>query len=253
MQIPYPFLKIAASAYPPGYFVSRSGRIRPPPRAWRVANPQTQEGRGVPREQMDLVAPLFKGKAVRFAESERSEHSQKRSVDVPECQDCTICLEELKNPETKRMLLCQHLYHSHCIESWAAKNNACPNCRTEICADDNASDSGSPAVTSSRGVVSAATGPSRSNQRMVTPTMNASTVVTRLYTSNATSNGSFWNSPRAADATAAPFICRPERTDSSAERLGMSLETSGEPLRSPPRLRPSPKRAQASKLRTSAS
>ncbi|KAK1864916.1 hypothetical protein I4F81_007452 [Pyropia yezoensis] len=48
-------------------------------------------------------------------------------IGVTICGDaCAVCLFEPEDGESVRRLPCSHLYHAHCIEAWAARNNRCP-------------------------------------------------------------------------------------------------------------------------------
>ncbi|CAL1375267.1 unnamed protein product [Linum trigynum] len=47
--------------------------------------------------------------------------------------ECSICLEELKNGEECSSLdVCGHLYHKECFEPWLAQNHDCPLCRASV-------------------------------------------------------------------------------------------------------------------------
>ena len=35
--------------------------------------------------------------------------------------ECVICLEEMKTGEELTVIRCSHIYHSHCIQTWANK------------------------------------------------------------------------------------------------------------------------------------
>ncbi|KAK7244304.1 hypothetical protein RIF29_39124 [Crotalaria pallida] len=46
------------------------------------------------------------------------------------CSDCVICLENFMTGESCQILpLCNHLFHSYCIEHWLKENFTCPVCR----------------------------------------------------------------------------------------------------------------------------
>ena len=42
--------------------------------------------------------------------------------------ECVICLEEMKTGEELTVIRCSHIYHSHCIQTWANKKRICPLC-----------------------------------------------------------------------------------------------------------------------------
>ena len=41
---------------------------------------------------------------------------------------CSICLINFKKNTSVRTLVCNHVFHKHCIELWLLKNWRCPNC-----------------------------------------------------------------------------------------------------------------------------
>jgi hypothetical protein len=45
---------------------------------------------------------------------------------------CAICLEDSKNDERWKMLLCSHKFHPECINRWLINKPNCPICRTTI-------------------------------------------------------------------------------------------------------------------------
>lgn len=45
---------------------------------------------------------------------------------------CSICLEEPKEGDQWRALLCSHKFHPECIDPWLRENPHCPLCRTPI-------------------------------------------------------------------------------------------------------------------------
>lgn len=46
-------------------------------------------------------------------------------------QACSICLESMSS-SNEEVLLCQHKYHTHCIEKWSARHSTCPLCRKSM-------------------------------------------------------------------------------------------------------------------------
>jgi len=62
--------------------------------------------------------------------------------------DCSICLTAIKKETGEAKLACGHLFHIGCIGRWILKNDSCPCCRSEMCAEariseDNDSDTDS--------------------------------------------------------------------------------------------------------------
>lgn len=54
-------------------------------------------------------------------------------VNIPRTQnevyDCTICMEKIDSTD-KKILTCNHKFHTNCINKWLLENNTCPICRT---------------------------------------------------------------------------------------------------------------------------
>ncbi|KAI3701636.1 hypothetical protein L6452_26866 [Arctium lappa] len=47
--------------------------------------------------------------------------------------DCSICLENFKESELCRSLPeCDHVFHTHCVDSWLTKVANCPVCRRRV-------------------------------------------------------------------------------------------------------------------------
>lgn len=238
------FFQIAAGDFPPGYTVSRGGRLRAPPRAWRGRITRNYPPKnGVSLQQLDRIAPAFQGEdqpAEKWDQHGRPAESD--TTGNPESHECTVCLEDIEGSEMKRMLPCQHLYHSHCIESWAVKNNACPNCRRKIFDADAEQSSQSPT-----GSVNTSTSPqgtamaNSTGGRPVRSTANGSFVTARLDTISMQANSRFWISPRARDNMPVLGNCGTDHSSPSLGSLRMTFATAREPLCSPARTRPSPK------------
>ena len=51
---------------------------------------------------------------------------------VEDGANCSICITLLEEGETVSKLLCQHLYHTHCIIEWLKENRTCPICRKNL-------------------------------------------------------------------------------------------------------------------------
>jgi hypothetical protein len=47
---------------------------------------------------------------------------------------CSICLENINC--NSKILICNHVYHEICINSWFENNTTCPNCRINIPGDN---------------------------------------------------------------------------------------------------------------------
>lgn len=50
--------------------------------------------------------------------------------------ECSVCKEEFADGETAIDMVCTHIFHKNCIESWLEKHNNCPTCRFELPTDD---------------------------------------------------------------------------------------------------------------------
>ncbi|KAG8386126.1 hypothetical protein BUALT_Bualt03G0116600 [Buddleja alternifolia] len=51
------------------------------------------------------------------------------------CYDtsCAICLQDLKDGESTRLLpSCRHFFHLHCIDVWLTRQGTCPICRKDV-------------------------------------------------------------------------------------------------------------------------
>lgn len=54
--------------------------------------------------------------------------------------ECAICLNELEDRETVRLLpICNHLFHIDCIDAWLYSHATCPVCRSNLTANSNKS------------------------------------------------------------------------------------------------------------------
>ena len=45
---------------------------------------------------------------------------------------CVICQDEVSKGDIIRTLICKHLYHLECIDTWFSENKKCPTCKNEI-------------------------------------------------------------------------------------------------------------------------
>ena len=46
--------------------------------------------------------------------------------------DCSICLENIINEETKQITSCNHTFHEECMAKWMSLNHSCPLCRKNL-------------------------------------------------------------------------------------------------------------------------
>ena len=57
--------------------------------------------------------------------------------DVPSDRDCSICVKELEESACVSLDVCNHIFHSECLDTWLNsalyRSNICPDCRTIIC------------------------------------------------------------------------------------------------------------------------
>jgi hypothetical protein len=45
---------------------------------------------------------------------------------------CSICRDNFEYIDITRQLICEHIFHINCIDTWFTKNKTCPECRYEI-------------------------------------------------------------------------------------------------------------------------
>lgn len=52
--------------------------------------------------------------------------------------DCSICLESMDATDTnsQKTLVCNHVFHTRCIDQWVTQKNECPICRMKINVSD---------------------------------------------------------------------------------------------------------------------
>ncbi|KAJ2803141.1 hypothetical protein H4R21_002147 [Coemansia helicoidea] len=48
---------------------------------------------------------------------------------------CSVCLDTLGPGHSARRLVCEHEFHTHCIDPWLTTNATCPTCRTQAATD----------------------------------------------------------------------------------------------------------------------
>ncbi|QHN98594.1 hypothetical protein HN51_033853 [Arachis hypogaea] len=67
----------------------------------------------------------------------------KRKVKEQE-EECVICLEELREGETVKMIPhCKHVFHPNCIDTWLLTHVTCPVCRCpKVCEEEEENDEG---------------------------------------------------------------------------------------------------------------
>lgn len=53
------------------------------------------------------------------------------SDDNEKYSSCSICLENFKQEENMRRLLCTHIFHPACIDSWFDQSPCCPVCKQD--------------------------------------------------------------------------------------------------------------------------
>ncbi|CEM37943.1 unnamed protein product [Vitrella brassicaformis CCMP3155] len=79
---------------------------------------------------VDYGIHLFRLRGLTPAQIERLPCSV---VTAPQHEGCSICLEDLKEGETVRVLQqCGHVFHKSCIDIWLLRNAVCPLCKMSI-------------------------------------------------------------------------------------------------------------------------
>ena len=46
--------------------------------------------------------------------------------------NCVICMENFKEGDTLRTMICLHRFHRNCIDKWIKSNAICPICRKQL-------------------------------------------------------------------------------------------------------------------------
>lgn len=73
-------------------------------------------------EKFNRIAPRVKLEAVK-------EQLQEYGKDA----ECSVCVSQIKNSDSVRVLQCQHVFHAKCIEPWILKRvSKCPLCRYDL-------------------------------------------------------------------------------------------------------------------------
>ena len=57
--------------------------------------------------------------------------------DVGEKEECSICLEQIIDYDTKLITVCNHTFHANCLRRWTDATNSCPLCRTPFSSANN--------------------------------------------------------------------------------------------------------------------
>jgi hypothetical protein len=47
-------------------------------------------------------------------------------------EQCSICLEDFAQGDTRKILPCLHGFHADCVDRWLRSNNSCPICKNRI-------------------------------------------------------------------------------------------------------------------------
>lgn len=53
------------------------------------------------------------------------------SFDFENYDTCSICLSNFEEGEKIKILCCNHIFHSECIDSWLVFNRKCPLCKQD--------------------------------------------------------------------------------------------------------------------------
>jgi len=75
----------------------------------------------------------------------RADRERKR-VENDTDNNCSICLEDMSDRDSRRLNPCEHKFHNQCINNWLATpggaGNTCPMCRHYIIQEDEFPDLG---------------------------------------------------------------------------------------------------------------
>lgn len=64
---------------------------------------------------------------------EADQNGQDHDGDDDQVIDCAVCLSNIEEETTVRMLLnCKHVFHVECIDMWLGSNTTCPVCRAAV-------------------------------------------------------------------------------------------------------------------------
>mmetsp|Transcript_20029 Transcript_20029/g.46808 ORF Transcript_20029/g.46808 Transcript_20029/m.46808 type:complete len:297 (+) Transcript_20029:26-916(+) len=97
-----------------------------------LSSPQTAEDR-LRQQNIDLTALIEQDRVRRLVELVPIEVLPAELPDT--C--CCICQDELLAGDSTSRLLCQHIFHSQCIQAWLVRRAACPLCARPL-SDDRA-------------------------------------------------------------------------------------------------------------------
>lgn len=109
----------------------------PSPRATRITNLPDVENRPVrlvsilsAREPRVVAADILPERESSETRDSTSRNSQRSSNGNPLC---AICLEEvIESENNKKVLHCNHTFHTNCINRWLTTRNQCPVCRRRV-------------------------------------------------------------------------------------------------------------------------
>ncbi|KAJ0101094.1 hypothetical protein Patl1_04629 [Pistacia atlantica] len=91
-------------------------RLRIRERERSDSDPETRERQGIAQEALEQLLPLT-NYGHQLDKSENSSY-------------CVICLESFNDGETCRVFpVCNHIFHSSCIDAWLKDHLTCPVCR----------------------------------------------------------------------------------------------------------------------------
>lgn len=78
------------------------------------------------------LATQLAGEPSRYSFVPNYQSSHKACLAIKRCENCPICLQELKDPtEVSVVSPCGHVFCTACISVWTENNQTCPLCRRE--------------------------------------------------------------------------------------------------------------------------
>jgi hypothetical protein len=97
--------------------------------ALNMLDPRGMEG------MLRLIAQLGDGREARENVNVDNYMALRDGVeaDTAKAEDCSICLEPMKEAQKLATIECMHVYHAECLRAWFAQSLICPVCKYDVC------------------------------------------------------------------------------------------------------------------------